>query len=177
VHAPVLNRHGEIITSTVDSFDFFDACRLSNTYDIFQVVIVNPEPAQRALAERLIAHGSAPERASEERGRFDRARWAPDLASAREWFADAVGTPPLTVATSARRDPETLSFAEVRGRLEGGRPVLLVIGKAWGLAPPAFDACDARLEPIDAGTGYNHLSVRSAMAILTDRLLAPARSV
>jgi hypothetical protein len=28
-----------------------------------------------------------------------------------------------------------------------------------------------RLAPIEAGTGFNHLSVRSAMAIVVDRLL------
>ena len=54
-----------------------------------------------------------------------------------------------------------------------GAPHLLVVGKASGLAHEALDAADIRLEPIDGGTDYRHLSVRSAMAILLDRLLRP----
>ena len=75
-------------------------------------------------------------------------------------------------ATAARELGPTLPFAVARTRLEGeGKPVLLVLGTGWGLAPEVVAGADALLEPIHATAGgYNHLSVRSACAIALDRL-------
>jgi hypothetical protein len=42
----------------------------------------------------------------------------------------------------------------------------------YGLADTVLEQADALLEPIRGRDGYNHLSVRSAAAILFDRLLA-----
>ena len=49
-------------------------------------------------------------------------------------------------------------------------PVLLLLGTAQGLAPEVLARCDGVLRPI-RDLGYNHLSVRSAAAILADRIL------
>ena len=50
--------------------------------------------------------------------------------------------------------------------------MLLVFGTGWGLAGEVIAGADALLEPVRAreATGYNHLSVRAACAILLDRL-------
>jgi hypothetical protein len=51
--------------------------------------------------------------------------------------------------------------------------LLLLFGTGWGLTNEMLAECDFVLEPI-AGLGknsYNHLSVRSAAAIILDRLL------
>ncbi len=67
--------------------------------------------------------------------------------------------------------------ARVRGvnghspRLGCGEPVLLLFSKAWGLTSEALANADYLLEPIDLRTGYNHLSVRSAVSIIVDRVL------
>ena len=49
--------------------------------------------------------------------------------------------------------------------------VLLLLGTAWGLAPEVLAMADGVLPPIRGVSGFNHLSVRSAAAILFDRLL------
>jgi hypothetical protein len=68
----------------------------------------------------------------------------------------------------------TLDFTAARARLEApGRPVLLVFGTGWGLAPEILDSADALLEPIRGFGEWNHLSVRSACAIALDRLRSP----
>jgi hypothetical protein len=41
----------------------------------------------------------------------------------------------------------------------------------WGLAPQALSLCTHVLEPVEGADGYNHLSVRSAAAVILDRLL------
>jgi len=169
LHHPVRNRLGEEITSTVDHFDVMDGSRLALTYGLRQLVIVNHIPAQRALVERLIRHGVG-ER-DEARGEFARTAWAPDLASVLDEHTRALGVRPTVVATTAKRCPDAIDYATLRRRIEGGEPTLVLIGKAWGLAPHVIDAADLRLAPIEGGTAFNHLSVRSAMAIIVDRLL------
>ncbi|MCR9162049.1 MAG: RNA methyltransferase [Nannocystaceae bacterium] len=167
VHHPVINRNGEEIASVIDEFDVFDGGRLALTYGIPTLYVVNPVPAQRDKAARIIAHAKSDARDAA-RGRMDALVWCASLEDA---IADASRPePPLLVATSAVAREPSVGFEDVRERLAGGSDVLLVIGKAWGLAPSVLRRCDAQLQPIDAGTGFNHLSVRAAMAILIDRI-------
>jgi tRNA (guanine37-N1)-methyltransferase len=173
VHHPVRNRIGEVITATIDHFDVFDASRLSLAYPLAGVFVVNPEPSQRDTARRLIAHGTDPHRTEDRRGCFDKTHWVPDLAALVEHVRTTTGRPARTVATSARPAPGTVDFAEMRAHLRGPEPYVLLVGKGSGLTDDVLDGADLRLAPIDLGTGYAHLSVRSAMAILLDRLLAP----
>ena len=49
--------------------------------------------------------------------------------------------------------------------------MLLLFGTAHGLAPELSETADYTLPPIESTTGYNHLSVRSAVSIILDRLL------
>lgn len=170
VHHPVVNRNDERITSVVDEFDFFDACRLGQTYRVAQLLIVNPVPAQRDLTRRLIAHGASPSRHGE-RGRFERARWVPTLDDAIDQVASVEGRRPTVIATTARAWPDAVGYDEVRRRIDAREPILLLVGKAWGLHDEVLQEADRVLEPIRGPDPYNHLSVRSAMAIMIDRLL------
>lgn len=171
VHHPVLDRRGDEIASTVDHFDVMDASRLSLTYPVWRIYVVNPVPAQRALVERLIAHGNDAAGRDEHRGAFSKTTWAPDLETVIAEHEDELGVVPTVVATSAQASTRSVGFGELRQRMLDGEAILLLVGKAWGLAPRVLDEADVRLEPIDAGTGFNHLSVRSAVAIMLDRLL------
>lgn len=171
VHHPVVDRRGDEIASTVDHFDVMDGSRLSLAYPLWRLYVVNPVPAQRALVERLIRHGTQAAGRDAARGAFAKTAWAPDLDAVIGEHERELGSRPTVVATSARGSARDVGVAAVRERLHAGEPMLLLVGKAWGLAPRLLDDAPLRLAPIDAGTGFNHLSVRSAMAILVDRLL------
>jgi hypothetical protein len=47
----------------------------------------------------------------------------------------------------------------------------MIFGTGWGLTEAILGRADAVLEPIRARRDYNHLSVRSAAAIILDRVL------
>ena len=82
------------------------------------------------------------------------------------------GSKPQLVVTSARPGGKRTSFAELREMLiREAQPFLLLLGTGWGLTDTVLAQSDYLLEPIDGGTDYNHLSVRSAAAIILDRLL------
>jgi hypothetical protein len=55
--------------------------------------------------------------------------------------------------------------------LRSDRPYLLALGTAWGLSEDFIAEADHVLDPILGDTDYNHLSVRSAAAIMLDRLM------
>ena len=77
-------------------------------------------------------------------------------------------------------DPEAsdgdrmLSFEACRDRIATGTGSMLVLfGTGWGLVDEVMDACDHLLPGVQAvpgRNGYNHLSVRAAVAIILDRL-------
>ena len=49
-------------------------------------------------------------------------------------------------------------------------PLLILLGTGWGLADSLIPSVSRILSPIDGPTTWNHLSVRSAGAVLLDRL-------
>jgi hypothetical protein len=77
------------------------------------------------------------------------------------------------VATDARLYPNTISYEDLRKRLdEGGEEeaYLLVFGTGWGIVREEVEGSDYILRPIYGPGEYNHLSVRSAVAVILDRL-------
>jgi hypothetical protein len=55
---------------------------------------------------------------------------------------------------------------------EDQRPYLVLLGTGWGLTTEALAQADLILEPIRGVSPYNHLSVRTAAAVILDRLRA-----
>ena len=60
--------------------------------------------------------------------------------------------------------------------LAAERPLLLVFGTGHGLAPALYATERPCLAPVRAGQ-YNHLSVRTAAAIMLDRLIGEQGAV
>jgi len=75
------------------------------------------------------------------------------------------------VITGAAQRTNSIDCLNLRQRLnEPDDPHLLLLGTGWGLTEECFQSADFILEPIAGAGNYNHLSVRSAAAILLDRL-------
>jgi len=76
-----------------------------------------------------------------------------------------------TIATGASPHPSNIGFPSLRRRLEDeSQPFLMLFRNGMGLTQEVKDHSDYVLAPIE-GKGYNHLSVRSAVAVILDRLL------
>ena len=186
VHHPVVDRHGKIVTSSLTNFDIHDLARSTATYDLAAYHIVTPITSQREKAEHIVqlwlddpVTGAPPARkqpASGSRaGALSRVRTADSVETAIANITAEHGTPPLVVATSAR--PESfpaarrMSPSELLAEmvLDPG-PLLILLGTGWGLADALIPSGTRILAPIEGGSDWNHLSVRSAGAILLDRL-------
>lgn len=182
VHYPVLDRGGDRVTTAITNLDLHDMARSVRTYGAERLFVIHPVQAQRLLAERIREHwisGSGKRRIPDRAVALEVIEVVPTLEDAYAAFAGpAADASPRaqievwTTAASARGGAITTS-AEARARLErASRPVMLLFGTGWGLAPEIIADADVRLEPIRArdDTGFNHLSVRAACAITLDRL-------
>lgn len=175
LHAPVLNKFGQTTAVSLTNFDVHDIARVSRTYGLGGYYIATPLEDQRRLLERLIGHwldGPGRQANRDRTDAFGSIHTATDLAEIVAAVEKKAGQRPVIVATSAR-GAGNVSIPTVR-KWTGDRPVLLIMGTASGLAPEVLEDADAILRPIRNLGPYNHLSVRSATAIIVDRVLGDA---
>jgi hypothetical protein len=82
------------------------------------------------------------------------------------------GKRPIIVTTSARVYDNSITYEAMSEKMfNDDNTYLLLFGTGHGLIDEIMDSCDHILDPIRGKTRYNHLSVRSAVAIILDRLL------
>lgn len=171
VHHPVLDAQGAVVTSTLTNIDVHDLSRSAKTYGCSDFFVVHPIEAQRTLASRIVEHwttGSSAKRIPDRKDALALVRIVDTLADAKA----VLGPDTLVWVTAAREIGTTLAWSDAQRALASSkRPVLLVFGTSWGLAPDVTSSADAVLAPIDGGAGWNHLSVRAACAIALDRLV------
>lgn len=175
VHYPVLNKFGEKAAVSLTNLDIHDMSRVSRSYSLAGMYAVTPIEDQKRLADKLISHWTE---GPGSKVNPDRAK-ALSTVQVKDSLEDVVanieretGKRPIIVTTSAR-GAGTLIPGQVRQWLEES-PVLLVFGTGHGLAPEILEMAVGSLRPIRFMDGYNHLSVRSAVAITVDRLLGDA---
>lgn len=174
LHHPMLDKNGQIVTTALTNMDIHDIARSALTYGVRRFYVAHPVRALRLLAEKIMEHWQTGYGAAYNETRkqaLEIVALETDLDGILVSIERECGKRPVVVATSAKAGPNRLSFAELRQRLKTEEgPYLILLGTGWGLAPELITRCDVFLEPI-AGTGpYNHLSVRSAAAIMLDRL-------
>jgi hypothetical protein len=178
IHYPVINKGGETIGSAVTNLDLHDIARAAITFGVGTYYVVTPYTDQHGLIQEILDHWLTGHGATYNPARkaaLERIRISASLKATVAMVTEQRGRRPLLVTTSARVQENSLSYGEARRRIEAGEPVLLLFGTAHGLAPEINESADYSLLPIESITGYNHLSVRSAVSIILDRLMGVRR--
>lgn len=173
LHYPVLNKRGEIIVSAVTNLDLHDIARAVRTYHAARFYVITPLADQARLAQRIISYWTEGRGAAYNPQRAEALKLATvkkDLDEVRDDIRLAGGTDPVVVVTSARSHDNTVGFSSLRELLEE-KSVLLVFGTAWGLDGTVVAGADYILEPVQGQSDYNHLSVRSVVSIILDRVM------
>ena len=98
-------------------------------------------------------------------------------ASIDDVIAELTARTPLVVVATRARPASFPGAPRARPRRRSSpssrstvRPVLILLGTGWGLADALIPSVSRVLAPIEGASGWNHLSVRSAGAIMLDRL-------
>ena len=181
VHYPVQLDAKKSGASSLTNLDIHDIARISRSYAMGFFHVVTPLQDQLRVLDEILRHWTRGPGGS---GNADRAQAlglvcpATSLDEAVAHMTARHGVRPKLVASSAVWPGKNTGQAhkgplmtpqEVRHWCSQG-PVMLCLGTAKGLAPEVLEQCDGLIRPVRF-LGYNHLSVRSAAAILADRIL------
>jgi tRNA (guanine37-N1)-methyltransferase len=175
VHHPVVDRTGAVITTALTNFDIHDLARSSLTYGLAGYHIVTPIASQRDKAVHIARLWIDDAQGEHRALALALVRTAASIEEVIVELSAAHGLAPVVVGTSARAD----SFAAIPRRSPSAlraeasvdpAPLLILLGTGWGLAEALIPSVSRVLAPIEGATAWNHLSVRSAGAVLLDRL-------
>ncbi len=173
VHYPVVNKNGEIIASAVTNLDLHDISRSAKTYGVRAFYVVTPLSDQKKLVEKIVLHwlkGTGARYNPKRREALELIAIKNSLDEVIEHIRENSEDSPKTVVTSAGNNPRNISFKRFREMLQDDTLYLLILGTGWGLSENFMAEADYALNPVLGYTDYNHLSVRSAAAVILDRL-------
>ena len=173
LHYPVYDREGQVVSTALTNLDLHDIARSSRTYGLSGYTIVTPIESQRELARQITGHWRDGHGATHNQHRAE-ALALIDTAGSLEELVERLttqhGEKPAVVATSAKPSEGAVSSEVLVATLEPAKPLLILLGTGWGLHRDVLAQADFCLKPILGPGTYNHLSVRSAAAIVLDRL-------
>lgn len=170
LHHPVI-RNGSVITSSITNLDIHDISRVTATYGLGGYFITHPDEKMRFIASQLSRHwvsGNGKEINPDRSQALGRTSIVTSVEDAVDIILKQTGSKPLVIGTTARKTDKTMSVKELKNKKN--IPTLILFGTAGGIENNLLDSLDYVLEPIETGTDYNHLSVRSAVSIFIDRL-------
>jgi hypothetical protein len=174
VHYPVYNKEGKTIASAITVADLHDISRAAKTYGVSRFFVINPLTDQRNLAEKVKAHWTSGFGAQYNKDRKEALELMSVVESVDEAVTDIESIEkeaPAIVATDASRHEATpLSYGDARRLVNDDRVLFLLFGTGWGLDRSLLKKAQYILEPVMGRSSYNHLSVRSAAAIILDRI-------
>jgi hypothetical protein len=175
LHYPVYNKNGKVVTTSIANMDIHDIARVARTYGVLNFFIVNPSAAQRDLARAIINHwreGYGAVFNPSRREAFDLVEIKADLDEVRDEIIAKTGLAPKMVVTGAGFKDGLLSCGDLKKMMRNDKlPYLLIFGTGSGIAEEIVKKADYLLEPIRGTDNYNHLAVRSAVAIIIDRIM------
>ena len=175
LHYPVYDKNRQVVATAVTNLDLHDMARMARTFGLFRYYVVTPVVEQRNLAERIRTHwleGWGAEYNPKRKAALELMCVVDSLQTALDDLVKSYGRRAKIVITGAQGRSNSVSCAQLAELFcDTAQPYLLLFGTGWGLTEEVFDSADYILEPIKGRGSYNHLSVRSAAAIILDRLL------
>jgi tRNA (guanine37-N1)-methyltransferase len=176
MHTQVKLKDGTIGTTSITSIDLHDTARSCATYGIKNFFMVTPLVDQQAIIATFLDFWRSDFGKNYNQSRYhaiSKVQPSLELNEVIEAITNLEGKAPLIIATSGKQHThaQKIDFASQGTVWQHDRPVLLLFGTGQGLADQLIEKCDYLLVPVGGMTDYNHLSVRSAIAIVLDRWL------
>jgi hypothetical protein len=171
VHGPIKSKDGKEITTSVTNLDIHDISRTARTFGFKRYFLITPIKNQQAMVKKILGFWETDNGLIYNPDRKE--ALADSIELAIEEITRIEGKKPCVVVTGANFEKYDGKEKELLHKIRlDGTPMFLLFGTGWGLTASVVEQADFRLEPIFgiANDGYNHLSVRSAVAIYCDRL-------
>jgi len=175
LHYPVTNKEGKTVATAIANMDLHDIARTAKTFGVEAYYVINPVEAQRRLADQIISHwreGYGAAHNPSRRVAFEKVEIRSGLEEVLTEITAHNDCQPQIVVTGANFQGEVLTCGKLKEIIKSNcLPYLLIFGTGSGIAAEVVNRADYRLEPVKGKDGYNHLSVRSAVAIILDRIV------
>ncbi len=174
MHTDIVIKGGRVGNSSITSIDIHDIARSGSTYGVEKTFVVSALKDQHEIMNMFLKFWKSPEGERYNPNRYEaisRITPAESFDETVKKIEELEGKKPIIIATSAKLHDErkTIDYYS-QGRVwSEERPVLLVFGTGQGLSDGFLEKCDYILCPVNGMTDFNHLSVRSAAAIVLDR--------
>jgi len=174
LHDQMVDRQQTLVTTSITLIDVHDLARSSRTFGVAGLFVAHPSVAQRKLSGMLKnfwEEGFGATYNPNRREALEHVRIVSDLDEAIHHIDLETGQIPRLIATSAKAGGTRTSFRECKELLATSpQPSMMMLGTGWGMSEGLLARADLFLEPVCGPGEYNHLSVRSACAIMLDRL-------
>jgi tRNA (guanine37-N1)-methyltransferase len=174
VHYPIQNIKGEIVKTSLTNLDIQDIARSCKSYGIKKYFITHPVKEQRDLAKNVLDYwekGINIKNSSTKHSALENIEIKNSISHAIRSIKKIHGKRPKIVATDGRIMHNMVNYSQIKRIINtNDRPYLFLFGTGWGLTKEVLDNADYILKPVGSYYEYNHLSVRSAVAIILDRI-------
>lgn len=177
MHSDILLKGGRIGTTSVTSIDIHDIARSCATYGLKDFFIVTPLSDQQEMIQTFLNFWHEKKVGGEynkdRHEALNRVVLQESLSKVVADIKQKEGKKPIIIGTSARLDDagSMLTYHQQDVVWQQDRPVLFLFGTGQGMSENLLKECDYMLQPVNGFTDFNHLSVRSAAAIIFDRWL------
>lgn len=177
MHSNIYIKGNKIGTTSVTSLDIHDIARSSATYGLKNYFLVTPLIDQQKIVKTLLDfwnEGPGAEYNVHRHEAVGKIKLHDDIDKVIEEIKTLENKEPILIATSAKsslRTNKNISYYDQSKVWHHNRPVLIIFGTGHGLSDEILERCDYILEPIYGFSEFNHLSVRSAAAVIFDRWL------
>lgn len=172
-HYPMRDKQKDVVATSVTNMDIHDISRSCKTFGVRKYFIVTPLKAQQEIVGRVInhwMHGYGSTYNSNRKEAFNDTIISDGLLDTMQQIEQIEGVRPKLAITTARTDKEPVDASFIR-YASTKEPILLMFGTGWGFEAGVYDIVDYVVKPIYGAFEYNHLSVRSAVAIMLDRII------
>lgn len=172
VHYPVYNKFKDKVTTSITNLDIHDIARSCKTFGIEKYFIINPLETQKKMLARVkdfwqsdIAIKYNLDRVNA----LELVQYAATIDDVIEFIRNQEKEDPILITTTALQMNNQIHLEKIRNL---DHSVLILFGTGNGLSEEIHERADYVLEPIGGSNEYNHLSVRSAVAIILDRIFS-----
>ena len=182
MHTDVVVSDGNRVgTTSVTSIDIHDLARSTKTFGIDHYFVVTPLEDQQKIVGKLLEfwqEGAGVTYREDRHEALKQVSCVPTLDAVIAKIEEKEKKKPIIVVTSAApkvAKEKIITYYDQERVWAHQRPVLILFGTGNGLAQSIMEQADYVLLPIEGFSDFNHLSVRSAAAIVLDRWLGIQR--
>lgn len=180
MHNDIMLKEGRIGPTSVTSIDIHDIARSSTTYGLKNFFIITRLHDQQKMVKKMLSFWVDEKVGGDYNNNRHHAvlsvKLEDELDDAIAAIEKKEGKTPLIIGTSARAQDtsQAITYFDQEIVWQHDRPVLFLFGTGSGMSEKLLQRCDYMLPPLHGFYNFNHLSVRSAVAIILDKWLGVA---